>query len=156
MRKASMMSRMPPIRQKCLQEQQAMRLPSRQPVRMAKMLNTNAHAEAHSVSKKENPTPKPTAILSKESAMPSDRASKGLRSLSQFLSACLAWLSQEVSDSLISPNANKIAKPAICINSGETTLRSSPPAVSDSISVLPEIAERINKEETGIFTRLMP
>lgn len=147
---------MPPIRQKCLQEQQAMRRPARQPERMATMLRRKAPAEAHSTSCREKPMPSPAAILSKDNAIPRETASRGLKILSQFRSACLACASQEVSNNLISPKANRRANPAIRINSGETMSVRRLPTDREKASVMPEMAERINREEKGIFTRLIP
>lgn len=151
-----MISKMPPTGQKYRQEQQATRRPQAQPIRIAAILNKKAPREAHKVSRGEKPTPRPTAILSKESAIPSERASTGLKSLSQFLSACFACMSQEESKTLMSPKANRRTKPAIRMNRGEIIPVSRLPIQSDSISVMPEIAERMNKEETGILTRLIP
>lgn len=156
MRNASRIRSTPPIQQKSLQQQQAIRLPVRLPARIAPMLTKKALIIAAIMQAVEKPTPRPAAMLSKESAMPREAASGGVKRLSLSLLALSAWLSQERSKSLISPRTNRIANPAILVNKGGISPMSRFPANREQARVPLEIAERMIREEKGIFTRFMP
>lgn len=146
----------PPTQQKSLQEEQAILLPVSPPAMTAPILTKKALIIAAIMQGKVKPAPSPAAMLSKDRAIPREAASAGVKRLSLSQFALSAWLSQERSNSLMIPSANRIANPAILVNIGGMKPINKLPASREQASVPLEIADRTNREEKGIFTRFMP